>query len=198
MPEDIKIILFESGFSSLLSLSLLKEQHIIQIENYINSKRHILDLLKDYNSSEIFRLMPGYRSVIIGLAGKVQEYLDKKEEHTKNRRSELLLKNRNTENIKSDIELKNELINKVSNYLIKLNYSVKLDINTDLADFHRDESVCRCRVKCKFCDNLILCSFKTYWAVSNLESHLKKHILSIEKQILEKKRTEATEKNTTA
>lgn len=212
VPNDVKIILFESGFNSLLSISVLKEQNLVQIENYLNSKRNIIELLKDYDKSEVFRLLPGHCSLIIGLASRVQSYLDQKpnkksrRKFTHRRHFQSSSREQNSVNssvtLKTETELKNDLINKLSNYFKNLNYSITFDIEKDIIDFIKETpkeiesenaseknelilpKICfRCKLKCPFCDKFYTCTFISHWQVSNLEAHCKEHIALIEKEI---------------
>lgn len=174
MPNDIKIILYECGYNSLLSISVLKEQDLVQIETYLCSKREKLQLLKDYKFEEQFNLLPGHRTLIVGLASRVQEYLNhvKEQSPTKQPRINQII-------TKSDDELKIELTKKLTNFLKKLNYSIEFEIEKDISEFKKEGNSYRCKVRCPFCDKLISCSCSSHWAVSNLELHLKTHISNI-------------------
>lgn len=139
MPNDIKIILYECGYNSLLSISVLKEQDLVQIETYLCSKREKLQLLKDYKFEEQFNLLPGHRTLIVGLASRVQEYLNhvKEQSPTKQPRINQII-------TKSDDELKIELTKKLTNFLKKLNYSIKFEIEKDISEFKKEGNSYRC------------------------------------------------------
>lgn len=178
MPNDIKIILYECGYNSWLSISVLKEQDLVQIETYLCSKRDKLQLLKDYTFEEQFKLLPGHRTLILGLASRVQEYLNHVKEQSQ-LESKAKQPRINKTVTKSDDELKIELTKKLTNFLKKLNYSIEFEIEKDISEFKKEGNSYRCKVRCPFCDKQISCLFSSHCAVSNLELHLKTHISNI-------------------
>lgn len=181
VPNDIKVILNESGFDNLLSLVSLKEENIIQIENYLSNNKQIFQYLKEYkdtDSTEVFRLKPGHRALIVGLPNRVEKYLQHVKDSKKDSKSQTNVR-RKVQKDKTDDELKHELTKKVSTFLKNSQFDISFDIQKDVSEFTKEENLYRCRVKCPFCEKQIVCSYVTHWAVSNLESHLKNHISSI-------------------
>lgn len=71
-------------------------------------------------------------------------------------------------------ERKKQLIEKLQNFCKSID--LFLDLSTDdISDFVVLEDRLKCRVSCPYCQSKFACFKKTHWAVSNIESHFKKH-----------------------
>lgn len=168
IPNDIKLILSEAGFDTVLSLASISNKDLDEIENFINTNREFLDHLTEYRleTNEPFKLKPGHRSLIAYLPTRMETFLkqivDKKQ-----------LKNCSTK--KSDFELKTDLINKVVAHLKSQGFTVKL-ATADISAFKKFENTYSCRIKCPYCDRGVTCAHVSYWRISNLITHLKEHI----------------------
>lgn len=165
----------------------MNESQIIQIENSVNEDNNILSKLKQYSHTTKFNLKPGHKSTILSLPQRIEAYLKhKKETKAKNRKQK-------KDEIKNEIELKSNIREKLSKYMEKkLSYSVEFS-DSDIIEFESEEenqkTVFRCKVKCKFCSKSVAAKYETHWIVSNVEAHLKKHVLdasNLQNSVVEK------------
>lgn len=154
-----------------MSLTSITEDDINEIESFVNTNREslrtTLDVLSEYklNSDEKFKFKPGHRSLILNLPKRMDTFLS---QSTEKKGTKKLVK-------RTDIDLKTELINKTILYLKNAGFTVKLDANADVSDFKRVENSFSCRLKCPYCNKKILCTYMSYWRISNLETHFRVH-----------------------
>lgn len=176
--NDINIILSSCGFDTALSIASIKEENIIEIENfftnYLNNKRDELKTLSEYetlDSTKDFSFKPGHRVLIIGLSKRFETFINSI--GTKN------LTKDEVRNNKSEKELKSEILKKIESFVQKQNFIVKLNITNDISDFKKKRDSYSCKVKCPYCAKCIVCTYRKYWLASNLEAHLKVHTAAL-------------------
>lgn len=151
-----------------MSLESIDEKAIAEIEKFVNEDK---DFLKNtvYHKNTEFKLLPGHRSIILDIPKKIAKYRSEKENQSI---GQCLTQNISPER---EIELKDKLLKKLINYAKTFKYSIEIK-QSDIFDFNSDSVACRCRVKCPFCEKKILCVYRTFWAVSNIEQHIKADI----------------------
>lgn len=171
VPSDVKIILSEAGYETLLSFASISQEDIKDIEHFIDTNRNILDTLNEYklNTDDKFTLKPGHRSIIISLPKRMETFL----EQSKSKRVAKKTVN------KSDFELKTELINRVISFLKSAGFTVKLNIVGDVSEFKKFKDSYNCRLKCPYCGKKLLCTYSSNWKISNFETHLKVHTTAL-------------------
>lgn len=183
----MKLILRRSGYEHEISLETLNDSKIEKIESFMNENKHLLKKTV-YDSTQVFKFMPGHRAVIEEIPKKIVE-LNK----YRQRKAESEAENAVLVSEEQKIKLKQSLIDKLIKYAKGLNCVISLQF-TDIVEFEyseKNQSIeFKCRVKCPFCDKKYLCVYRTYWSVSNIESHFKNHIIAI--QGLVQGRTTAT------
>lgn len=65
---------------------------------------------------------------------------------------------------------------------------LRLEIDSkDIYDFIVQEDRVKCRVQCPYCSIKLSCFKTKYWYISNIESHLKKHLREIAVEAAAKK-----------
>lgn len=151
-------------------MSDINEQNIKVIEDYVNKNQHILENTK-YQNIIPFEFRPGDRTLLLSLPNIIQTYRDFKK--SKKRPTKLF------QNQKSEAELKTELLNKLMNYMKNKKHDIQL-ISENITEFTKSGENARCRVKCLLCEMSIVCTYTSFWAVSNYETHFKNHIKIIE------------------
>lgn len=132
-----------------------------------------------YKDAEPFEFRPGDRSLLLSLPNIIQSYNDFK----KSKKRVVTV----AQNNKSEAELKTELLSKLMKYMKSKNYDIELK-SEDITEFIKSQNTARCRLRCTFCEMRIVCSFTTFWAVSNYETHFKIHIKAIEAKKAEAQR----------
>lgn len=182
MPIDIKHILNETGYDNEVSLSDISEKNIEEIEIYVNKNRQLLENTI-YKNIVPFEFRPGHRSLILNLPKNVQGYIESKKTNKINKK---VVKEVQTQ--KNEAELKTELLKKLMNYAKTRKYEIQIN-SESITQFIKAEDTARCRVKCVFCSLSIVCTYKSFWAISNYETHFRNHIKDIE----EKKKASAQE-----
>lgn len=182
MPIDIKKLLNATGYDNEISLSVISEKNVSEIENFLNENRHILENTI-YQNINPFEFRPGDRTLLLSLPKIIHEY---KELRKAKKRLPKVVQNQ-----KSEADLKTELLNKLMNYTKSRKYDIQLKIE-DITEFLKDQQNARCRVKCVFCDMNIVCTYNSFWRVSNYETHFKNHIKIDEKKINEIQDTQSS------
>lgn len=87
--DCLRHILCECGFDNALSLKLITEQHLSEMENYVNSCREsILNSLtcnhaNIYRSRTIFKFLPGHRPIILSWPAQILAQISSAEELNK-------------------------------------------------------------------------------------------------------------------
>lgn len=168
-PKDLEKILLNAGYDSTIVLSIITEKDIEIIENFVNGDLTILNN-SSYKSSEenfCFKFKPGHKQLILNLPNLVNS--NKKVLTVNNEQNKKSVRFDKDEN-----QLKKDLVLKVANYFEKNSFAVLLDTNK-VVDFVQLENKFKCKFLCPLCDVKIGCEFKTYWAISNLQNHIKNH-----------------------
>lgn len=175
IPDDLKVIIENSGFDSEASILGINKEILLDIEEFVNNNKQILEKTSYSNcfvNNTVFKLKPGHKSVLLSLPS----VLRKKSKCIVNIQSE------NVVEINEQI-LKQQLIEKLVHFAEKKSIGIifeekiiqNFDINTK-----------NCKVKCPICKIQIACKFLKYWRVSNFEKHLKRQfqINSVNKVIV--------------
>lgn len=81
IPNDILIILENSGFDSLFLLETIDENDLSEIEEYFKCNPSKLKGTK-YEKMSDFKLKPGHRKFMLGLPKRIEKINEKK--HTEN------------------------------------------------------------------------------------------------------------------
>lgn len=165
LPRGISNILIESGYDTQSTLETIDKNSVKAIEDYVNENRILLkntvyESLID--SDTIFKFKPGHRAVILSLPTAIQ-----------NRDSNEKVANFNVE------DLKQSLVKKLSNFATNQFFELHFDVLL-IHEFHQVKGSYKCRFECPLCTRKIKCEYKTYWLVSNLENHLKKHYVIVD------------------
>lgn len=185
VPKFIKKLLIFAGYDNELSLTLLNADSIGLIETFVENNKTLATKSNICNDGETFKLNPGQITAILGLAEKCKDFVKKKNVQTNLGNSIQASTQLGTQE-KTEDTVKSELIQKVVNYLNNLQFSLQFTL-TDITEFEEKSGAYRCRMKCCFCEKKIVCNYKTYWIVSNLEAHLKLHLIEIkQRQITQK------------
>lgn len=77
IPEDIIIILRQTGYDTTLALETLTFEEIGNLEEYITEERKdIINLLNNtaYLNLNPFALLPGHKAVLLGLKKKLEQF----------------------------------------------------------------------------------------------------------------------------
>lgn len=76
IPEEIISILKKTGYNTPLSFESLDLAQIRNIEEYINTRKDIIESLKysEYVNVEPFSFLPGHRAFLLGLKEKVTQF----------------------------------------------------------------------------------------------------------------------------
>lgn len=174
IPEFIINILIKTGFDNNISIELINEESIKEIEDFVTE--NCLDLLKDtvYSNEIRLKFLPGHRLLLMNLKSNFKE----------KKRSVATVQNSNVDILSDERkeELKRSLIDKLKNYCKKINLidnitneSIVGVLNTSVNSagkfVHKHQS------KCPFCaEKIFPCTYNKHWQVSNFEKHLKSHL----------------------
>lgn len=93
-------------------------------------------------------------------------------------------------------ERKNQLIEKLEKFCKSIDLFLDLSLG-DISDFVVLEDRLKCRISCPYCQSKFSCIRKTHWAVSNIESHFKKHKDQIIAEKAKEPLAEPVQENTT-
>lgn len=126
-----------------------------------------------------FILNPGSRAIILNLPKKLAGFIEKKQIEQAAKKVKKQHKKPQKKD-KTELELKNELINKLTSFMKRLNFAIILTTN-DITDYIKENEASKCRIKCPFCGKTVLCNNVSFWVVSNIEAHLKIHTKDIAK-----------------
>lgn len=166
----LKKILIETAYDSDISLEELSNNDIVAIEDFVQENRDIL-IGTIYESRNPFHFLPGHKAILLNLSKKI------KEKHQNKKVKKVVVQNNNKENNieeEEQKESKNQLISKLKHFSNSSGIFLELNLD-DISDFFVNDDRFTCRITCPFCQKKISCIKKRYWAVSNFESHLKKH-----------------------
>lgn len=80
VPMCLKLIMWKSGYDSLLSVKQMCEENILKVEKYVQKNRtKILPLLDDkidtveYKKQKIFEFLPGHRCILMDLPKSIKK-----------------------------------------------------------------------------------------------------------------------------
>lgn len=181
LQSELYKIVVECGYNTKSAILLISLESIKEIEAYINENK---DILKDtiYEpfilNGKIFKLKPGHKSVILNLP----ELLRSKEQTSKPKKKSSIQREKNN-NVDDEIrdssdeieeKLKCALIKKLENFSSKFDFCLTFDIAC-ISYFETTSDKISCKFECPICNTKIKCEYRSYWLVSNLENHLKKH-----------------------
>lgn len=166
LPRGLDKIIIESGFDCESTLAAIDQNSIKSIEDYVNENKHLLEGTV-YQNQLNFRFKPGHKSIILGLPKALLGYKKKSQ------------KNRVCNSGYTEEQLKGSLLEKITNFAGK--FSFDLDFNEQLIiNFKRTDESVNCEFECPICSIPIKCEKKSYWFISNLERHIKKHFRRVE------------------
>lgn len=72
LPESVKSLLSEAGYTSLLSLKMLSDENINKLENYIKTNVQF-DKFSEYKNKSEFYFLPGHRCILLELPSIIEE-----------------------------------------------------------------------------------------------------------------------------
>lgn len=160
--------MIECGFEDEISIGQINESAIKKIEEFVRNNKELLKDTKFENKSENFEFLLGHRCLLLELPNKVRDFV----ESNRKRKGSVKI---NIDNIDEDFA-KNRLIRKLNNYSYKfaLGFVIRSE---DILQLEKIHQVFKCKVRCPFvvCTVQKICSFKTYWEVSNFIKHVKTH-----------------------
>lgn len=175
VPKDLKNILVFCGFDNELSLMTLNEEKVQELEDFVEKNREsaAIKKIRLVQNTE-FKLNPGQKAVILSLPVKCRSFVEqRKTEPTKKFHKKTIKRSTKTE-----LEIKNELIEKLKNYMRRWKFSVNIT-SADITEYKINNGVNTCRIKCPFCEKRYLVNYTTHWVVSNTEAHIRNHITEI-------------------
>lgn len=203
LPSLIVQILNKTGYDTPFSIELLDQEKIKGIEQIINKRfDSISSIFKDteYENSDTkvdtFEFLPGHITLLLGIGVYVKKYLGQSFENKKSKRFGKL--STIPEDLETETELyseeereqlKKSLVKKVLNFSKKFNLSVEnishnsIKGNLEVILKKNGVIVYKCTFCCSIdsCEVSIPCIFNKYWLISNLERHIKTHIVDTRK-----------------
>lgn len=72
LPESLKSLHSETGYTSLLSLKMLSDENINKLENYIKTNIRF-DKFGEYKNKSEFYFLPGHRYILLKLPSMIKE-----------------------------------------------------------------------------------------------------------------------------
>lgn len=195
IPEFIVQILKKPGYDTPFSVQLLDENKVKDIDESItkrlNSIKYIFENTEYESvesSSESFELLPGHKTLLLGLTAAVKKYVD---ETTVKQKQKISLPTIIEENETVEILTEEErtaaiqkLIQKVTKFSKKYRLSVEnISENNIISELNviintSGSVVYKCSFSCVIdaCKVIVFCVFNKHWQISNLERHIKTHI----------------------
>lgn len=200
LPSFLIELLKITGYDSPISIELIDEEKICEIENFIeNNFGCTSDLLKStvYENREVFRFLPGHVTLLLGLKKYAKTFLEigfKKRKNTKQQNHVLGRElpqespdELDTINEEVEVPSEDELSKLTDTLITKIKvFCRKQDIETENITSQciseqlqviintNGGNVFKCVFSCH-CGVRIPCIHNKYWQVANLEKHLKKH-----------------------
>lgn len=168
IPDCVKTLLICAGFDTISSLSNLNEKSIVEIEQYLSTKKGVIAKLNccysdEYKNLEKFEFLPGHKAIILAIPD--------------------MLFVRKLHRNYSDQDLKNMLINKLTTASVNaarkkgFQFAEGTISEANLIRFHRPKDgkniVSKCSFSCPFCSKVYALTYKTYWKTNNAWTHLK-------------------------
>lgn len=175
----MKNILIEAGYDIEASLLQLDNENISGIESYVQQNRSII-AGTIYENIDPFHFKPGHKSVLLSIPKKINDLkLKEKPKNTKVKEQSETNSGNNKTLDEAEIEQqKQQLIVKLKKFCDKIQICLELKID-DISDFVVLDDRIKCRVACPYCSSKFSCIKIAHWAVSNIESHLKKHKIAL-------------------
>lgn len=190
LPQFLVEILKNCGYDSPISLELLDEEKIKEIEQFIEINfgcAHSLVRDTIYENKEQFKFLPGHLTLLLGLKIYANKFIDSGLRKSKIKSKEL---SRDLDTITEEVEvLSDQELNKLKSILVKkiVNFCRKINVDTEkLSDESvgqdidtiiktNGELVYKTTFACPICEVRIPCIHNQHWQVSNLERHIKTH-----------------------
>lgn len=147
IPEDIIIILRQTGYDTALALETLTFEEIGNLEKYIAEERKdIINLLKNtaYSNLNPFALLPGHKAVLLGLKKKIEQFqnFQSESEQGKHRSLRLVGDFESGIDVPSEITIEDthlpvsKLNQKVAKYVSRKNINCANGNYTQTSDIH--------------------------------------------------------------
>lgn len=197
-PDNICEILVAAGFDSKTAIKSFVNPTIFPvIENYVNENPlKFAEILKGtkYEHSTPFKFLPGHIALLSNLPEYLQKLNTKKQVKVKNscrentnqftnseQSNNLADNNENSEvNDEQDLNIKNKLrqalLKKINNFSTKKNIGVEF-ADENITNFRFENQTYKCVVQCPKCNRPVPCNYTSFWTCSNLQAHLKTHII---------------------
>lgn len=171
LPKIVQEILLQSAYDTKSALQTLDIQSIEFIEGHIEENREILSG-SVYENKKPFKLLPGHKGLILAIPQKIGKLHSDKKTLNKNKQERQIVSFDDDQ-----IELqKKELIAKLEHFCKNTELHLELNVS-DICELKVTDDRITCLVCCPYCQAKYSCFKKIlkHWAVSNIESHFKKH-----------------------
>lgn len=197
LPSYLVEILKVTGYDSPISIELLNEERIKEIEQHIERNFGCESgLLKNtvYENKEVFTLLPGHITLLLGLKTYANKFVEAIFTNQKKKKSTKQKSRPYSEGDLSDIpeeievlsaeqldKLKDTLVAKILKFCRKQNIDTENLSNESVKDNLEiiintvGSAVYKCVFQCHLCEVRTPCIHNRYWLVGNLERHLKIH-----------------------
>lgn len=165
-----------------MSLGEMDEDRLKVLEAHINKNAHLVNELKccfsaEYKKQTEFAFLPGHRSLILGIKGKIHLMKEARIQKQKSRMESRALRPKQPK--KSAEELKISLIQSLNTFATKTGLPEGLITVNNIRDFTEqpegEQIAYKCNFSCLFCSKLISTQYKNYWMTSNATKHIKDH-----------------------
>lgn len=206
VPDFLVGILEKCGYDTAISIKLINEKAIEQLQQYIDKNFRDLAIFKKtpyenkfQEKDYIFTFLPGHISLLLGLSNYIDQFLLNSTRVDKNKRNQDIVvsieeavfeNNELSTNLSSELltqdckdKLKILLLTKVLKFTKKKSISSEdlteeniLD-NFEVTSNRYKQKVYKCSFKCHSCSLCIPCIYNKSWLIGNLQRHLKTHNL---------------------
>lgn len=182
-PSDLEKILLNTGFDSETAILEINRDTIKDIESFVNENKQILEQTSYsslLNDSIDFKLKPGHKAFLLRLPQSLRKYNDNIKKKQSNNLNEIEVEEIEREEGEEGKEenkvkeLKEKLIKKLINFAEKNSFGLVLD-ESFIQNYRCENNQTKCQIKCSICNALFTCYHTSYWNVSNLEKHIKRH-----------------------
>lgn len=186
IPECVKFLLENAGYNRLLSLSVIDDSQLTEIESHLQSTRDMwVNELQCCNSNyymqnPVFRFLPGHRTMILGFRGQIEQISCVKNDGSR----AIRIPQPDESSIEDRSEaVKQHLVGNLMKFMAKHGFALTDGIisSCNIQDFESgcasDDFAYKCRFKCSFCKRVFPLKFVSFWQTSNITKHLKSHIL---------------------
>lgn len=194
-------ILTEAGYDTKSAIKTLNSDKISDIERHVNHNRdRYRDILKKtrYENCEVFQFLPGHTALILTLPEYIpqlqsqttKKIVPRKRKHSESEPSDHPssqnhepaneINNSSIEDhtdVFADIaKIRQQLIDKLNKFAQSKQIEWSFNINHIINLRVEDNSV-KCRVQCPTCGRKIPCTFVSHWICTNVQAHIKTHII---------------------